>query len=115
MPKETTSQARFKSTVDVPNKIIPRPDGRASRNRGFSACLKDLQALVGRQYVYRDKSSIRLVRLTGIHLEDDYFEFDLAQVSAPGFHPKAGKSFSIGCVIEDLSIEKAYCYASTVS
>lgn len=92
-----------------------RSDGRVPRGRGFTACFQDLQALVGRKYVFRDNQSIQLVRLTGIHLTDDYFEFDLTAINAPGFLSRARTPFSVGCNVEYLSIERAYCFASIVS
>lgn len=114
LKKETAPPGLKKMADSLSIKGAIRSAGRVPCGRPLPACLQGLNALVGRKHVFRDKQSIQLVRLTGIHLNDEYFKFDLAAISAPGFLAIARRPFSIECHAEYLAIERTYCFASIV-
>ena len=46
----------------------------------LSAVLKNLKLLIGSDCIFRERQRIEVVRLAGIHLAEDGFEFDLVPI-----------------------------------
>ena len=82
----------------------------------ISKILKDMHSLMGMRCIFREKGTVQVVRLSGIHLvQDGYLEFDLVPLGVKGFLATLTAPFSIGCDVEYLTIEETYYFAPYVN